>query len=166
MHVVALGVTTEGVKVPLGLWEGSTENATLARSLLADLVDRGLDPRAGDPVRVKRSGTVSREILAPPARDFTPSAALPGQSGFTDQQPRRLAVRTLLLLVPCGSPLGTTAQCRSSHRSRAAATLGLQPQFHELAPVRASRLAAFRQTPAEDREITDRLLTIGSGVSS
>ena len=43
-HVVALGITTEGVKVPLGLWEGSTENATLARSLLADLVDRGLDP--------------------------------------------------------------------------------------------------------------------------
>jgi transposase-like protein len=44
VHVVALGVTTDGVKVPLGLWEGSTENATLARSLLADLVDRGLDP--------------------------------------------------------------------------------------------------------------------------
>ena len=44
VHVVALGITTEGVKVPLGLWEGSTENATLARSLLADLVDRGLDP--------------------------------------------------------------------------------------------------------------------------
>jgi Transposase, Mutator family len=32
------------VKIPLGLWEGSTENATLARTLLADLVDRGLDP--------------------------------------------------------------------------------------------------------------------------
>ena len=32
------------MKIPLGLWEGSTENATLARSLLADLVDRGLDP--------------------------------------------------------------------------------------------------------------------------
>jgi transposase-like protein len=47
MHVVALGVTTEGVKVPLGLWEGSTENATLARTLLADLVDRGLDPEQG-----------------------------------------------------------------------------------------------------------------------
>ena len=43
-HVVALGITTEGVKVPLGLWEGSTENATLARTLLSDLVDRGLDP--------------------------------------------------------------------------------------------------------------------------
>src|SRR5215831_6564871 len=43
-HVVALGITTEGVKIPLGLWEGSTENATLATKLLADLVDRGLDP--------------------------------------------------------------------------------------------------------------------------
>jgi putative transposase len=43
-HVVALGITTEGVKIPLGLWEGSTENATLVSMLLADLVDRGLDP--------------------------------------------------------------------------------------------------------------------------
>jgi putative transposase len=43
-HVVALGISTEGVKIPLGLWEGSTENATLARTLLADLIDRGLDP--------------------------------------------------------------------------------------------------------------------------
>jgi putative transposase len=44
-HVVALGISTEGVKIPLGLWEGSTENATLTRTLLADLVDRGLDPK-------------------------------------------------------------------------------------------------------------------------
>jgi transposase-like protein len=44
IHVVALGITTDGVKIPLGLWEGSTENATLARTLLADLVERGLDP--------------------------------------------------------------------------------------------------------------------------
>jgi putative transposase len=43
-NVVALGITTEGVKLPLGLWEGSTENATVATALLSDLVDRGLDP--------------------------------------------------------------------------------------------------------------------------
>jgi putative transposase len=43
-HLVALGISTEGVKIPLGLWEGSTENATLVSMLLADLVDRGLDP--------------------------------------------------------------------------------------------------------------------------
>ncbi|MGZ6639121.1 MAG: IS256 family transposase [Solirubrobacteraceae bacterium] len=46
-HVVALGISTEGVKIPLGLWEGSTENATLVSMLLADLVDRGLDPDQG-----------------------------------------------------------------------------------------------------------------------
>jgi transposase-like protein len=43
-HVVALGISTDGVKIPLGLWEGSTENATLVSMLLSDLVDRGLDP--------------------------------------------------------------------------------------------------------------------------
>jgi putative transposase len=47
MMIVALGVTTEGVKVPLGLWEGSTENATVATALLSDLVERGLDPEQG-----------------------------------------------------------------------------------------------------------------------
>jgi hypothetical protein len=41
-HVVALGITADGTKVPLGLWEGSTENATVATALLADLQDRGL----------------------------------------------------------------------------------------------------------------------------
>ena len=41
-HVVALGVTIDGTKVPLGLWEGSTENTTTVTALLADLQDRGL----------------------------------------------------------------------------------------------------------------------------
>ena len=41
--VVALGVTTDGVKVPLGLWDGSTENKRVCVELLANLVDRGLD---------------------------------------------------------------------------------------------------------------------------
>ena len=33
-HVVALGISTEGVKIPLGLWEGTTENATVCVSML------------------------------------------------------------------------------------------------------------------------------------
>ena len=45
--VVALGITTDGVKVPLGLWDGSTENATVARELLSNLVARGLDAGQG-----------------------------------------------------------------------------------------------------------------------
>ena len=46
-NVVALGITTDGVKLPLGLWEGSTENAAVATALLADLVERGLDTGQG-----------------------------------------------------------------------------------------------------------------------
>lgn len=46
-NIVALGITTDGVKIPLGLWEGSTENATVATALLSDLVDRGLDVEQG-----------------------------------------------------------------------------------------------------------------------
>jgi len=41
--VVALGITTDGVKVPLGLWDGSTENKRVCVELLANLVERGLD---------------------------------------------------------------------------------------------------------------------------
>jgi len=41
--VVALGVDAEGVKHPLAVVEGSTENTTLVRELLVGLRERGLD---------------------------------------------------------------------------------------------------------------------------
>ena len=40
--VVALAITADGTKKPVGLWDGSTENKTVVRTLLADLVSRGL----------------------------------------------------------------------------------------------------------------------------
>ena len=46
-NIVALGITTDGAKIPLGLWEGSTENAAVATALLSDLVERGLDVEQG-----------------------------------------------------------------------------------------------------------------------
>src|SRR3954470_5222730 len=45
--VVALGIDSDGVKHPLGLWDGSTENATVTTTLLANLVERGLDVEQG-----------------------------------------------------------------------------------------------------------------------
>ncbi|MGH2696614.1 MAG: transposase, partial [Actinomycetota bacterium] len=45
--VGALGVTTDGTKVPLGVVEGSTENASVVRGLIADLRDRGVDADDG-----------------------------------------------------------------------------------------------------------------------
>ena len=43
--IVALGVDTEGHKHVLGLREGSSENATVVKDLLTNLVTRGLDPQ-------------------------------------------------------------------------------------------------------------------------
>src|SRR5215216_3009951 len=45
--VVALGIDTDGVKQALGLWDGSTENSTVATTLLANLIERGLDVELG-----------------------------------------------------------------------------------------------------------------------
>lgn len=45
--VVALGITTDGVKVPLGLWDGSTENKIVTAHLLAALIARGLEVEQG-----------------------------------------------------------------------------------------------------------------------
>ncbi|MGI0080786.1 MAG: IS256 family transposase [Nitrososphaerales archaeon] len=41
--VVALGIETSGNKQVLGLWQGATENTTVVKELLEDLVARGLD---------------------------------------------------------------------------------------------------------------------------
>jgi transposase-like protein len=40
--VVALGISEDGTKQPLGLWQGSTENAAICTSLLQELIGRGL----------------------------------------------------------------------------------------------------------------------------
>jgi putative transposase len=45
--VVALGITTDGVKIARGLWDGSTENKTVTTELLSNLVHRGLDVEQG-----------------------------------------------------------------------------------------------------------------------
>jgi transposase-like protein len=45
--VVALGITADGTKVPLGVWEGATENKAVCARALADLDDRGLSADDG-----------------------------------------------------------------------------------------------------------------------
>ena len=45
--VVAMVITTDGTKIPVGLRHGDTENKVLVAGLLADLVDRGLDYTGG-----------------------------------------------------------------------------------------------------------------------
>lgn len=42
--IVALGLDCNGSKHALGLWQGATENGTVCKALLSDLIRRGLDP--------------------------------------------------------------------------------------------------------------------------
>jgi hypothetical protein len=45
--VAALVITTDGRKLPVGLWLGDTENGTVVTALLADLQHRGLSTDGG-----------------------------------------------------------------------------------------------------------------------
>jgi hypothetical protein len=59
--LIALGIDTEGKKQVLGLREGDTENSRVAKALLRDLVERGLDPERArlfviDGAKALRSG--------------------------------------------------------------------------------------------------------------
>jgi transposase-like protein len=46
MLLAAVGIDGEGIKHPLGVIEGATENAVVAQALLDNLIERGLDPTA------------------------------------------------------------------------------------------------------------------------
>jgi transposase-like protein len=62
--VVALAITADGTKVPVGLWEGSTENATVVKALLADLVARGLDATDGLLIVIDGAKALSTAVRA------------------------------------------------------------------------------------------------------
>jgi putative transposase len=62
--VVALAITADGTKVPVGLWEGSTENKTVVTHLLSDLVSRGLDAEDGLLVVIDGAKALSSAVRA------------------------------------------------------------------------------------------------------
>jgi transposase-like protein len=62
--VVALAITADGTKVPVGLWEGSTENKTVVTHLLSDLVSRGLDAADGLLVVIDGAKALSAAVTA------------------------------------------------------------------------------------------------------
>lgn len=64
MLVAALGVTADGVKVPLAVAEGTTENKALVTRLLADLQHRGLDVTGGVLFVVDGSKALTKGIPA------------------------------------------------------------------------------------------------------
>ena len=81
LAVVALAITADGTKVPVGLWEGSTENATVVKALLADLVARGLDATNGLLVVIDGAKALSAAVRAV----FGASAAISGALSTRDE---------------------------------------------------------------------------------
>ena len=61
--VVALGIDIDGVKHPLSLVEGSTENATLVRELLVGLRERGLNVTRPILVVIDGANALRRAVL-------------------------------------------------------------------------------------------------------
>jgi putative transposase len=61
--IVALGIGIDGVKHPLALKEGSTENATLVTDLLTGLRDRGLDVTRPTLVVIDGAKALRRAVL-------------------------------------------------------------------------------------------------------
>ncbi len=127
-YVVALGVSTEGVKVPLGLWDGSTENKTITVALLSDLVERGLD--VGQGVLVVLDHAAGTHTTSGPGASATINAALTTCSRV--QGPAHALASPVGSSAPATQPLsashrsGTTAQTSADGRrgaSRATATM-------------------------------------------
>ena len=66
--VVALGIDIEGVKRPLAVEEGSTENATLVTDLVTGLRDRGLDVTRPILAVLDGARALSRAVKTSPAK--------------------------------------------------------------------------------------------------
>jgi transposase-like protein len=62
--IVALGIAADGQKHALGLWDGSTENATVCQGLLANLQSRGLRTDRSLLVIVDGSKAVRKAVQA------------------------------------------------------------------------------------------------------
>lgn len=84
--VVALGVDADGHKRLLGLREGATENATVVRELLEDLVNRGLQYDEGVLIVIDgskcrtRSKPTSRSDLKPTTDSGRNRPAVPAEA--------------------------------------------------------------------------------------
>ena len=88
--VVALGIGIDGVKHPLALVEGSTENATLVTALLVDLRERGLDVTRPMLVCLDGSKALRRAVLDVLERPVIQRCQLHKVRNVKDHLPQRL----------------------------------------------------------------------------
>ncbi len=88
--VVALGIGIDGVKHPLALVEGSTENATLVTELLVGLRERGLDVTRPMLVGIDGSKALRKAVLDVLDRPVIQRCQLHKVRNVKDHLPQRL----------------------------------------------------------------------------
>jgi putative transposase len=88
--VVALGIDIEGVKHPLALVEGSTENATLVSDLLVGLRERGLDVSRPMLVGIDGAKALRRAVLDVLERPVIQRCQIHKVRNVKDHLPQRL----------------------------------------------------------------------------
>ena len=88
--VVALGIGVDGVKHPLALVEGSTENATLVTDLLVDLRERGLDVTRPMLVGIDGSKALRKAVIDVLERPVIQRCQLHKVRNVKDHLPQRL----------------------------------------------------------------------------
>lgn len=88
--VVALGIDIDGVKHPLALVEGSTENATLVTDLLVGLRERGLDVSRPMLVGIDGSKALRRAVLDVLERPVIQRCQIHKVRNVKDHLPQRL----------------------------------------------------------------------------
>jgi transposase-like protein len=88
--VVALGIDISGVKHPLAVVEGSTENTTLVRALMVDLRERGLDVTRPILAVLDGSKALHRAVLEVFDHPVIARCQLHKIRNVTDRLPQRL----------------------------------------------------------------------------
>lgn len=101
--VAALAFTADGTKLPLGLWDGSTENKTVVRGCCPDLVDRDL--KFDDGLLVVLDGA---KALAAAGREVSGAKALIQRCTLQHRRPatrrNRASPNPTMLLPAVGLP--------------------------------------------------------------
>ena len=88
--VVALGIDIDGVKHPLALMEGSTENATLVTGLLVGLRERGLDVSRPMLVGIDGSKALRKAVIDVLERPVIQRCQIHKVRNVKDHLPQRL----------------------------------------------------------------------------
>jgi len=88
--IVALGIGIDGVKHPLALVEGSTENATLVTELLVDLRERSLDVTRPMLVGIDGSKALRKAVIDVLDHPVIQRCQLPKVRNVKDHLPQRL----------------------------------------------------------------------------